>query len=68
MPQSDEVVVKSAKPDSVVSWASREVRRFFQDPLGYAIDKWIYLIFLGFGIYILAGASKWLYQLVRGLF
>ena len=67
MPESDKVV-ESGAWGSVVSWISKQVRGFVDDPLGYAIEKWFYLIFFGLGIAILGSGLKWVYELTRELF
>jgi hypothetical protein len=46
--------------EGVVMQRLREwLQRFFADPLGTAIEGWVYLLFLGIGLVILIGAGKW---------
>ena len=68
MPNSDEVIVQPSRLGAVVPWISNQARGCVEDPLGYAIEKWMYLIFFGLGISILGGTAKWLYRLVVELF
>ena len=53
-------MAKSEK-NGLGNWIKNQAEEFIDDPLGYAIDRWIYLIFLGIGLSILIGAFKGLF-------
>jgi hypothetical protein len=58
MLQEDVSVGPSAerKPQAlgVVGFLKRQVKEFFEDPFGYAIDRFFYCLLLGIGLSILA--------------
>jgi hypothetical protein len=53
------------RANGVGGWLKREVSAFFHDPLDYAIDRWIYLAFLGFGAALLIGAFSGLIETLK---
>jgi hypothetical protein len=40
------------------------IRRFLADPLGTAIEGWVYLLLLGIGLVMLIGAGKWFMSMI----
>jgi|GEM_PF-6230637 len=40
-------------------------RRFFSDPIGTAVESWVYLVLLGVGLTLLIAAGKTVFQMIR---
>lgn len=46
----------------IVQLGKSELRKFFADPLGYAVDRWIQALFLSFALMILISAMRLLFE------
>jgi hypothetical protein len=68
MLQEDVSTVSPAKEKPQSSWfvglLKREVRGFFKDPFGYAIERFFYCLMLGIGISILAVGIRFVVQTI----